>query len=87
MYVVFRILIQDGERQRYEFRPREIEDDLTDEQIDVIGNEIITEEYSTDELSDGFFWDDFGQIAGCNDGYDVIPNKKSFDLFSSIIIC
>ena len=86
MYVVFTILIQDGERQRYEFRPQIIEDGLSDKEITIIGDEIITVEYSTDELSNGFYWCSSMEIAGRNDGYKEIPNKETYDLIKSILL-
>ena len=85
MYVVFTIEVQDGMNTRYTYHTEIIEEQLTEDELVIKGEELVHEYFSYDELANDFYWDSSWETAGRYFRHHVIEDKKTWDVVNSII--
>ncbi len=80
--LVVTLLIQDGENQRNEYITEVIEDTAD---ADKRGEEILHENFTSEELANGFYWDSSWEKAGSLYAVHIIENDETFKAIRNII--
>lgn len=84
MNIVYTFQIQDGERQRYEYRTEKLVDTATQTEINAKGEELLREEYTGDADGD-WYWCSYYETMGRYYSYKVIPCDESFEKIKQIL--
>jgi hypothetical protein len=85
MNIIFIFTVQDGEAQRNEYQTEVMPDNSTKAEIDARGDELNRENFPSEELAKGFFWDSSWQTAGCYTKYVELPDTDSYKIIQGII--